>query len=132
MTFRTALTDPLCLGLLCNDCHAGIVEMDGDEKADVIKRWNHGERLLKVVGVTALDHDGNLFYLPKPYRHPDIIKSMVEVWGCKPPIHTQTQGFMLNDGRAVDRVAAREVARAAGQLLPKAVKSKGLFSEDVW
>jgi hypothetical protein len=42
------------------------------------------------------------------------------------------QGFILSDGLWVDRETAKKVAIEAEQLLPRAVNSKYLFSEDVW
>lgn len=42
------------------------------------------------------------------------------------------QGFVTSDGRFVDRQEARRIAEARGQLLPAAISSTELYSEDVW
>jgi hypothetical protein len=60
--------------------------------------------------------------------------------GARPPREDGVQGFLLSDGTFADRKRAMVVARAAGQLIPRAGgyaegeinNGTELFSEDVW
>lgn len=85
---------------------------------------------VRVMAAAIKDHDGKVYHVEQPGRHHDVIRLMVRA-GCKKPV-TGTQGFLLSDGQFVGRIAARFVAMAAGQLLPRDSKLKELFSEDVW
>ncbi len=85
---------------------------------------------LKVKAAAIRHHTGEVYWVPPPGRHHHVIRMMVDA-GCKKPI-TGKQGFVLSDGRFVDRVEAKKVAVIAGQLLGRAGKSRELFSEDVW
>lgn len=74
------------------------------------------------------DHGRNwmTYTMPRPARHHNILHTMP---GDALDVE---QGFLTSDGRYVDRVEARLLAVAAGQLLPTAYQSKNLFSEDIW
>jgi hypothetical protein len=74
--------------------------------------------------------DGKIHALPKPARHPNVIKMMVQL-GYPTPILGE-QGFITSDGVFVNRLEAKVIAKAANQLLPRASKLDQLFSEDVW
>lgn len=62
------------------------------------------------------------------HRHHDIIRSMVEEHGIKPPASGH-QGFVTEDGHFVSREAGARIAYEAGQI-KKLVTI--LFSEDLY
>lgn len=62
--------------------------------------------------------------LPAPARHHDIL------WGLG-RVQPQDQGFLTDRGRFVDRAAAAEIARAAGQA-QALIAPPHLYSEDLW
>lgn len=67
------------------------------------------------------------------YRHGDIIKAMVELYGITPPVDGERyeQGFVTSTGEFVDRVEGAAIAIAAGQI--KALKWPPLlYSEDLY
>ena len=70
------------------------------------------------------------YTVPRPGRHHNVIRKMVEAGRPKPI--SGKQGFVLSDGRFVGREEARVVAFEAGQLKQPARFSDKLFSEDVW
>jgi hypothetical protein len=45
---------------------------------------------------------------------------------------TWETGFLLNTGQFARRVPAKRIATKAGQLLPRAMNLRELYSEDVW
>jgi hypothetical protein len=85
---------------------------------------------LRVVRAAIMDDRGGIHSVPKPGRHHDVIREMVKR-GHPKPIPNLNQGFVLSDGRFVNRKAAAQVARKAGQLRSE-VRGCGLCSEDVW
>lgn len=85
---------------------------------------------LKVVAAAIIDDDGTVFSVPPPGRHHDVIALMASQDRPCPCI--RQQGFVLSDGRYVDRKEAKVVAIAAGQLLERASNLDILFSECVW
>jgi hypothetical protein len=74
--------------------------------------------------------DGRVWSLLPPNRHHHVIRMLV-VLQYPTPIRGD-QGFVLSDGSFADRRRAREVAEAAGQLLPRDGGLAELYSEDVW
>lgn len=77
------------------------------------------------------DHDGTVYSVPRPGRHHDVIKKMVQA-GRPIPIRGE-QGFLLDDGSFVDRKTARVIADTNGQAGGR--RDQGLselFSEDLW
>ena len=76
------------------------------------------------------DADGTVFSVPRPGRHPDVIKLMVSL-GKPTPVKGQ-QGFVTNQGRFVDRIEGKTIAKEANQLIERASKLPKLFSEDLW
>ena len=74
--------------------------------------------------------NGQVYQVPKPGRHHDVLRKM-RLMGLA-PVNGFTQGFVLSDGRFVDRVEAKAIAIAAVQLLERASGSRDLFSEDLW
>jgi hypothetical protein len=86
--------------------------------------------VLKVVAAAIRDIDGEVFSVPAPGRHCDVIRLMAEKGRKCPPL--DCQGFLLSDGRFCRRKPAKFIAERAGQLLERASKLAELFSEDVW
>ena len=82
--------------------------------------------MLTVKAAAIQDAKGAIYSLPQPNRHFNI---MTEVPGIMPD---DERGFLLNDGRFVDRVEAKRIARAAGQLRPDASNLPKLYSDEVW
>lgn len=76
--------------------------------------------------------DGSFYAVPRPKRHSDVIDIMVKD-GHPTPI-TGEQGFVLSDGRFVDRKEAYVVAKEAEQFVETYEERMPgtLFSEDVW
>ncbi|TAL43350.1 MAG: hypothetical protein EPN91_06590 [Salinibacterium sp.] len=85
---------------------------------------------LRVAAAAIRDIDGEVFTVPPPGRHHDVIRMMFEKGRECPSL--DCQGFVLSDGRFASRKAAKVVAEASGQLLPRASRLRELFSEDVW
>jgi hypothetical protein len=88
--------------------------------------------MVTIVAAAIQDwNDGNVYSVPQPGRHHDVIQLMTRS-GCKTPI-AGDQGFLTSEGKFVSRSEAKEIAEAANQLLPRADCRGGhLFSEDVW
>ncbi len=81
-----------------------------------------------IVGV-AIKKDQILFYLPKPYRHNDVIAMMIDVYSESKPF--RYQGFVTDDWKYLNRVDAAEYALKNKQC-EKLIASPRLFSEDLW
>ena len=80
----------------------------------------------------AINIDGDIYALPAPKRHHDIIRHLIDR-GLPPPIQGD-QGFIDDELGFVDRDIAYLRARDEGQLIGNLDQSRGavLFSEDVW
>ena len=93
---------------------------------------------------SAIRFNGAVHSVPRPGRHHDVIRHIVDT---NPAIQTVggEQGFIAGDGasqgRFVDRLEARKIAEAAGQIIagrrdkdgvPYVAQDDTLFSEDVW
>ena len=64
------------------------------------------------------DHDGSVYYLPRPARHHNVIALMIEM-GKKPPIANE-QGFLTNNGDFVNRKKAKIIAiKALFDIIPE-------------
>lgn len=86
---------------------------------------------LIVVAAAVRLPDGRVFSLPSPARHHDVIHMLHREHGIEQR-GDHEQGFLLSDGRFCRRAPAKLVAERAGQLLPRAMHLKDLYSEDVW
>jgi hypothetical protein len=75
---------------------------------------------------------GELYSLPAPNRHHDVIRHIVETTGVKSV--GGTQGFLANGETYLGRKPALRHAIECNQLLPRATGHKlgELYSEDVW
>lgn len=74
---------------------------------------------------------GEIFFVERPGRHHDVIRIIRET-GYNGSV--SQQGFLLSDGRFVNRKDALLVAISAGQVEYSKCHSAGigLFSEDIW
>jgi hypothetical protein len=66
--------------------------------------------------------------LPRPARHPDILRAMLEA-GMSGIVHPDHQGFLTDGGLFVSRAEGAVIALEAGQAIPRGTD---LFSEDLW
>jgi len=77
--------------------------------------------------------DGQVFSLPRPARHMDIIMHMAREGFMPDAIAKCEQGFTTDTLPFVRRPPALRIADRAGQLIREATApAHGLFSEDVW
>jgi hypothetical protein len=78
--------------------------------------------------------DGQIFSVPKPGRHHTVIAKIRAAGVTLPVGGDDRQGFLLNDGKFVNRKDALHIALAAGQVQYEKCHAPwvGLFSEDVW
>jgi len=82
---------------------------------------------LRVVAA-ACQIDGLTYSIPAPARHHDILLRMPS-----PERHLCKQGFLLSDGRFIERAGARHVAIDQKQVKDMArLHPSELFSEDLW
>lgn len=86
---------------------------------------------METIEAAAIWWRGVCYTLPRPARHHDITRMMVEKHAL--PIEAQRhQGFVTNTGRYVGREQACRIATNAGQIKQKTNPKNKLFSEDVW
>lgn len=79
----------------------------------------------------AIQHGGTIS-LPPPARHHTIIQTMDAEMGLDGLLATpQSQGFITDKGRFVNRVEAYYLAYRAGPIISD-TQGPQLFSEDVW
>lgn len=86
-----------------------------------------------IVGV-AIKHRDLVIGLPRPNRHHDVIRYMVDILKITPPVgHDQSdgQGFYTEEGQYLNRREAMVYAWKTGYVL-KGLVSKELFSENIW
>jgi hypothetical protein len=81
----------------------------------------------------AVRLDGEVFSLPAPNRHWNVMTYMRQYLGDKwrEPDPDWDQGFLTSKGRFVRRIEARDIAMLSGQI-EKTQHRNQLFSEDVW
>lgn len=89
----------------------------------------NGERI--AVAACRGGPGGKVYAVGRPGRHGDVFKGM-EAHGVDYFPQPDDQGFVTNKGRFVGRIEARDIAVAAGQLLPRASAGPELYSECVW
>lgn len=82
-----------------------------------------------ITGVGLLSEDDGLWSLPRPARHATLFALAVFRDTYADPCR---QGFTTSAGRFVDRIEARRIAEANGQISPTARSSIELLSEDIW
>jgi hypothetical protein len=77
--------------------------------------------------------DGQVWSVPRPGRHHDVIALMAERPGHDPrDCSPERQGFTTSTGRFVGRVEGMQIAKAAGQVINKPHAPMRLFSEDLF
>lgn len=85
------------------------------------------DKPLRVVAA-ACHLNGLTYSIPAPARHHDILLLMPA-----PERHLCKQGFLLSDGRFIEREGARAVAIDQKQVKDMSLlHSRDLFSEDLW
>jgi hypothetical protein len=81
-----------------------------------------------ITHVAIRRHTGEVFSLPPPNRHHDVIRLINER-----QVEGDDQGFLRHDNVFLRRRAALVEAQKCGQLLPRGTHPGGyLYSEDMW
>lgn len=80
-----------------------------------------------IVSVAIRTKDGLVYSLPRPNRHYNIITMMIAS-GIK-DVSDGIQGFLLANGRFVNRYKGAEIAFETGQIKEKVSE---LYSESLW
>jgi len=89
-------------------------------------RADHMEKIV----AAAVRYEGMVFSLIPPARHGECLCLLR---ACRPDsTGGEDQGFVTSHHRYVDRIEARAIATAAGQLTARDSRLPELFSEDVW
>lgn len=87
---------------------------------------------LKPITHVAIDFDGQVFSLPKPARHHEVIMKIVETTDFDRVPASARQGFLHPDtGSFITRKQAAKVAKKRGQI-DKLISPPLLTSEDLW
>lgn len=91
-------------------------------------------RTRKIVAA-AITYEGEVYTLPPPMRHHDVMRFMADDFGIAEPGRGE-QGFLTDQGEFVRRKPAFMIAEHAGQLIrkqgPGTYQGPELFSEDLW
>ena len=81
----------------------------------------------------AIRFNGKTYALPKPNRHHDVIRLIVEETGATcVDARGDDQGFLDSSGAYLQRKPALIRARATGQMVNDIEWPGGLYSENVW
>lgn len=88
-----------------------------------------------IVGV-AIKHEGTVYSLPKPKRHPHVLaengEERLPSGIIKWRLASGTQGFVTDTGEFLNRRQAATHALNCGQIERLKFSSRELFSEDLW
>lgn len=87
--------------------------------------------MLERIERAAIRHDGNVYSVPRPGRHHNVIWEMVGLGGFSAR-DMHDQGFVTSAGRYVDREDGLRLALAAKQITLKHGNPRELYSEDLW
>lgn len=87
---------------------------------------------LRIESAAIRDIDGNVWSLPQPARHHDVIRFMRESGYTGPVSGIDQQGFILSDGRFCRRKAAYSIAKKADQLKHGTMIGSQVTTEDLW
>lgn len=91
-----------------------------------------------MIVAVAIRFQGQTWSLPRPYRHHDVIRKIVDTTGVdRVDALGEDQGFLDDVGRYLTRRLAFGLARANDQLIHQerpssATKLGELYSEDLW
>lgn len=96
-----------------------------------LEGWVTTARPTRIECAALLTENGDIFSLPRPARHHDVIQHMVQRGFTEQQIALSEQGFTTDTLPFVRRPPAKRIAFKAGQLL-KETHPTQLFSEDVW
>lgn len=96
--------------------------------------FRHQPHPVYILQAAIRDIDRGIVYtLPRPARHGDIIRHMVENYFIDKIRDAEyIQGFITEEGVFVNRWTAKKIATKAGQLLEREAGKDELYSEDVW
>lgn len=87
---------------------------------------------MKSITVAAIKYKGVVYSLPRPARHHNIIRHIIEQTGDE-FIGENEQGFLDDEGNFLRRKPAKVIAEAAGQILDNnAPNLTELYSENLW
>lgn len=87
--------------------------------------------MLKVIAAAIKGANGVVYSLPPPARHHNV-NWLMHDQGISTMHSVVVQGFLLSDGRFVDRREAKKVAVACGQQIARHMDLDELYSEDAW
>lgn len=97
--------------------------MEVDERKDVAP---------ETVDRAAIRFLGEVFSLPRPKRHHDVIRHIISRRPDMTTVAGGTQGFITSNGRFVDRGEALVIAVRQNQIKVKTGNPAQLYSEDLW
>lgn len=87
----------------------------------------------------AILREGEIWTLPRPARHHNILWAMYDVDNGKSPAERPAiipargeQGFITETGQFLNRAEAYRIAVRAGQFIHKPSAPPNLYSEDLW
>lgn len=82
----------------------------------------------------AIKFEGNVYSLPAPNRHHDVILHIIQVLKIETVnSYGENQGFLDENGQYLNRRQALYSAQVNNQLKPGVqIKAGQLFSEDIW
>jgi hypothetical protein len=83
-----------------------------------------------MIKCAAIKYEGEVYSLPKPSRHHNILHMMIKELKLK-KVTSGEQGFLTENGEFVDRIEAGKIALSCGQC-DDLVTPPRLFSEDLW
>ena len=84
------------------------------------------ERHGRIAAAAVKDDTGEVYSLPPPFRHHEIMHHFKVLAAPSPP------GLITAQGERTGRKRALRIARAANQIIRETFPSQGLFSENVW
>jgi len=87
---------------------------------------------METISQAALFYGGEIYTVPRPGRHCDVIKMMCNDYGLRNMSRPENQGFVTSTGRFVNREEGLKIAQEANQIIKKHPRASELYSEDMW
>lgn len=87
--------------------------------------------MITIVAAAIRTDDGEIWSLPRPARHHDVIR-LIRESDCDAPVGGDRQGFLLSNGKFARRKPSLSIAVRAGQVLNGRIVGGVLTSEDLW